>query len=70
MDELKKKKFDLAEKVLSVLTNVSFGLGSAVFRVYCAKNGGFRTACRLLTALGSSISLRHFQQVRLLFTSF
>lgn len=50
MDEMK-KKFELAEKAIAVLTKVSFGLGSAIFLVYCAKNGGFPDGLSLADSL-------------------
>lgn len=36
-----KKKFEVAEKAMSILTKLSFRLRSAIFLVYCAKNGDF-----------------------------
>lgn len=50
MDELK-KKFEVAEKAISVLTKISFGLGSAIFMVYCALNGGFPDSLSLADSL-------------------
>lgn len=50
MDELK-KKFEVAEKAISVLTRLSFGLGSAIFMVYCALNGGFPDSLSLADSL-------------------
>lgn len=35
------RKFELAEKAIIVLTKLSFALGSVIFLVYCARNGGF-----------------------------
>lgn len=50
MDELK-KKFEVAEKAIAVLTKLSFGLGSAIFMVYCALNGGFPDSLSLADSL-------------------
>lgn len=50
MDEMK-KRFELTEKILSVLTKVSFGLGSAIFLVYCMMNGGFPDGLSLADSL-------------------
>jgi len=50
MDEMK-RRFELTEKVLSVLTKVSFGLGSAIFLVYCMMNGGFPDSLSLADSL-------------------
>lgn len=50
MDELK-KKLELTEKAISVLTKLSFGLGSAIFMVYCALNGGFPDSLSLADSL-------------------
>lgn len=50
MDEMK-KRFELTEKILSVLTKASFGLGSAIFLVYCMMNGGFPDSLSLADSL-------------------
>ncbi|NIG36195.1 hypothetical protein C1Y43_20175 [Pantoea sp. ICBG 828] len=50
MDELK-KKFEVAEKAIAVLTKLSFCLGSAIFMVYCALNGGFPDSLSLADSL-------------------
>jgi len=50
MDEIK-KKLELAEKAIAVLTKLSFGLGSVLFLVYCAKNGGFPDGLSLADSL-------------------
>ncbi|PPC61692.1 hypothetical protein C1Y41_17345 [Pantoea sp. ICBG 1758] len=50
MDELK-KKFEVAEKAISVLTKASLGLGSAIFLFYCMMNGGFPDGLSLSDSL-------------------
>lgn len=50
MEELK-KKFELAEKAISVITKLSFVMGSAIFMVYCALNGGFPDSLSLADSL-------------------
>jgi len=50
MDELK-KKFEVAEKAISVLTKASLGLGSAIFLIYCMMNGGFPDGLSLSDSL-------------------
>ncbi|WP_275234889.1 hypothetical protein [Pantoea ananatis] len=45
------KRFEVAEKAISVLTKLSFGLGSAIFMVYCALNGGFPDSLSLADSL-------------------
>ncbi|KAF6661947.1 hypothetical protein HFD92_16995 [Pantoea sp. EKM101V] len=50
MDELK-KKFEVAEKAISVVTKASLGLGSAIFLIYCMMNGGFPDGLSLSDSL-------------------
>lgn len=58
MDKVKKQA-ELAEKLLSVLTRISFLLGSAIFLIYCLSNGG------LPEGLSAGDSLRIFLVVAL-----
>lgn len=50
MDKLK-NKLELIEKSMAVLTKLSFVLGSAIFLVYCSKNGGFPDGLSLADSL-------------------